>query len=434
MNLPPGPSESRLRSTLKWQFRATAVMHAARQRYGDVWLLRLLGSTDFVIVSDPELLRDVYSADPAVLHTGVGTVGKPLMGARSVLLLDEDDHTSMRKLMAPGFRSEQVRQYRGVTERICEQELAGWPLNEALPLLPLMEGITLNVIMSAIFGVTEDDRRELLRERISGVVDWGSSPARMARLMISQRRDNPAPSSFRKVVDALDEVVFDVIKQAREDPRLDGRDDILAMLLQSRFDDGSPMTDRDLRDTLVTLLIQGHASTADGLCWALERLIRHPEVYERLREEARTEDEEYLDAVVKETLRVRPPLPIASRLVMQPYTLGEYELEPGILIAPCIYMVHRREDVYPEPERFRPERFLEKPAERDTWMPFGGGVRGCLGASFALHEIKTVLRTLMLRARFATTDEPDEPIVRRRIGFAPGRGARATLVERLPAP
>jgi cytochrome P450 len=419
-------------STLKWQRQPTQVMEAARRRYGDVWTLRLLGKTDFVIVSDPQLLEGIFSADHAVLHTGVGAVGVPLMGARSVLLLNEREHTDMRKLLAPHFRGEHVRRYRGLTESICERELARWPLNEPFPLLPRMETITLDVIMSAIFGVTEGARRESLRARVNAVTDWGGSPMRMARLHAGQMRGWTPPRSFVRVRDPLDAAVFEVIERAREDPRLEERDDVLAMLLRARREDGSAMTDRELRDQLVTLLIQGHASTADALCWALERLMRHPEVYERLRDEVQNGSEDYLDAVVRETLRARPPLPIGSRLTQRPYRLGAHQLEPGTLIAICIYMVHHREDLWPEPERFRPERFLEGPPPKNAWIPFGGGERGCLGASFALSEIKAVLRTLMRQARLAPAEQADEEVRRRRIGFSPSRGARAVLRERVP--
>ena len=428
---PPGPGGTRLVNTIKFQRRPAVFMEAARQEHGDVWTLRLMGGTNFVVVSDPKLVEQIFTADPTVLHTGSST-GKPVMGARSVIILDEREHADMRKLLAPAFRPERLERYHGLTEEICRREVADWPLREPFELLPRMERITLGVIMSAIFGVTQSARQESLRTRINTMVAWGGSRVRMARLHASQRKGWEPPRSLVKVREPLDAAVFEVIAEAKQDPHLEERDDILAMLLQARYEDGSPMTDRDLRDTLVTLLIQGHASTADGLCWAYERLMRHPEVYERLRAEAQTESEEYLDAVVKETLRARPPLPIGTRLVNKPIVLGEYELEPGTLIAPCIYLVHHREDIYPEPHRFRPERFLEQPAGKYTWIPFAGGHRACLGGHFAMNEIKTVLRTLNRLILLEPDEQRDEEIRLRRVGLSPERRARAVLVERIP--
>jgi cytochrome P450 family 135 len=403
------------------------MMSSARERHGDVWTLRLVGGSDFVVLSDVDLLQQVFGADPAILHTGVSTVGKPLMGERSVIILDEAEHTTMRALLRPSFRSEHVQQYRPIAADICRKELARWPMNEPRPLLPLMEAITLGVIMHAIFGVTQPERQTELQSLIAAVVGWGGSPLNMARLHTSQRKGKAPPRSFVGPRDALDVAVFGVIEAARRDTDLDQRDDILALLLQARYEDGSAMTDGEIRDTLVTLLIQGHASTADCLCWALERLMRNPDAYERLREEAHTSDETYLDAVVKETLRIRPPIPMGTRLVTAPYQLGDWEIPPGVLIAICIYLVHHRPDLYPEPDQFRPERFLDAAADNTKWMPFGGGPRGCLGASFALHEVKSVLGTLMRAAEFAPGGEADEAVVRRRIGFSPSRGAVAVV-------
>jgi cytochrome P450 len=407
-------------------------MDSARSRHGDLWSLRLPG-TNFVMVSDPALLEQVFTADPAVLHTGSST-GKPVMGARSLIILDEDEHESMRKLLSPFFTPEAVGRYRGLAQRISEEEVANWPLNEPFPLLPRMERITLEMIMNTIFGVTEAAGQQKLRERINAIIAWGSNRVNMARLHASQRKGKDPPGSLPKARDPLDAEVYKVIRDARADPRLEERDDILAILLKARYDDGSPMTDQDLRDTLVTLLIQGHASTADALCWAFERLMRNPEVYERLRTELETDGEAYLDAVVKETLRIRPPLPIGTRMVNRPYELGGYEIEMGTVIAPCIYLTHHHPEVYPEPEQFRPERFLDVKPGKYTWIPFGGGDRSCLGGYFAMNELQAVLRVLVQRTRLQADDERDEEIKLRRVGLSPSRQARAVLVERVPAP
>ncbi len=431
-SVPPGPGPSRILNTWRFQTRPVELLEDARRRFGDVWMLRLVGHTDFVMVSDPKLVEEVFTADPAVLHTGSGT-GAPVMGARSAIIVNEDEHTEIRKLLDPLFRGESVQRYNNLTAKITEEQLAKWPLNEAAPVLPQMQEITLNVIMSAVFGVTEDDRQEALAERIETLIAWGSGPARMAKMHRSQRMGKPPPKSLPKARDPLDEMVRQVIARAKEDPALEERDDILALLIRARYDDGRELTDQELRDHLVTLLIQGHASTADALAWSFERLLRNPEVHQRLRTEVQGNGEEYLDAVVKETLRIRPPLGMCTRLVKKPYKLGDYELEPGTLIAPCIYLVHHNPDVYPEPEEFRPERFIEQPPGKFTWIPFGGGYRACVGGFFAMHEIKTVLRTLMQQARFEVVDTADEHIRLRRVGMSAKNGSVAKLVERVPA-
>jgi cytochrome P450 family 135 len=431
-SIPPGPGPSRVLNTWRFQTRPASFLEDARRRFGDVWMLRLVGHTDFVMVSDPKLVEEVFTADPTVLHTGSGT-GKPVMGPRSAIILNERDHAEMRKMLDPLFRGESVQRYNDLTAQIAEEKLAAWPLEEPRPVLPLMQSITLDVIMSAVFGVTEADRKEELEERIETLIAWGSGPARMAKMHRSQRLGKPPPKSLPKARDPLDELCYEIIERAKDDRGLEERDDMLALLIQARYEDGSPLSDQELRDHLVTLLIQGHASTADSLSWALERLLRHPEVHERLREEVKGNGDDYLDAVVKEALRTRPPLGMCTRLVNKPYKLGDYELEPGTLIAPCIYLVHHREDVYPDPERFDPERFLGKPVGKYTWIPFGGGYRSCVGGYFAMHEVKTVLRTLMQQARFEAVADRDEHIRLRRVGMSPKEGCLARLVERVPA-
>jgi cytochrome P450 len=430
--LPPGPRYPGPLATLKWQRYTPGLLETARERYGHVWTLRLMGGATFVIVSDPELVEEVLTADKSVLY-GEARLAKPILGDHSVLVLNDREHTAMRELLLPPFHGEHVQRYRELMARICEQELASWPLHQPLPLLPRLQNITLNVVVSAIFGVTEAARQETLRARILDMLEWGGSPWRMTWHQVKFMRGWAPPKAFLRVRAPVDVVLFEEIDRARHDPRLEERDDILAMLLKARHDDGSPMTDRELRDQLMTLLIQGHTSTANGIGWVLERVLRHPEVYERLRAEAQTASEDYLDAVVKETLRVRPPLPFPMRRVNQPFQLGEYELEPGVMIASNSWMLHRREDLYPEPDRFRPERFLEQRPGRYTWIPFGGGPRACIGASFALSEIKVVLHTLLEQTRLAPDEQRDEEIRRRGVGFSPSRGVRAVLQERVPA-
>jgi cytochrome P450 len=346
-----------------------------------------------------------------------------------LLTLDEPEHQNVRKLLAPAFHSERVKRYPDMMARVCERELAGWPLHEPLPLLPRLQTVALNVILSVIFGAKGDARDEALRTRLANLLEWGANPLRVVWHQQKTLRGWKSPRSFRRLLAPADAVIFEEIDRARHDPRLEERDDVLATLVHAH---GEEMTDRELRDHLMTLTFLGHRSTAVALSWALERLTRHPEIVDRVRDEAQTGSEEYLDAVVKETLRVRSPFPFVLRAVKQPYRLGEYELPIETLIALNTYMLHRREDLYPEPDRFRPERFLEHPPGRYTWIPFGGGGRACIGAGFAMTEMKVVLRTILQQFRLAPAEQRDEEIRRLGVQFSPGSGARIVLEERYP--
>jgi cytochrome P450 len=387
-----------------------------------------MGGATWVFTTDPELIEGVFAADPAVLQHEV--LLSPLVGTHSLLTLDEPDHLAVRRQLQPPFHRERVQRHRDLMARICEQEVAGWPLDEPLPLLPRLQTIALNVILSVIFGVTDDAREKSLRTQFAELLEWGASPLRVVWHQQKTLRGWKSPRSFVRLLEPVDAMIFEEIERARRDPRLDERDDVLAMLVQAHREDGGAMTDREIRDHLMTLTFLGHRSTAVALAWALERLTRHPEIVERVRDEALGASEEYLDAVVTETLRVRSPFPFVLRAVKQPYPLGEYELPAGTLIALNTYMLHRREDLYPEPDTFSPERFLEQPPGPYTWIPFGGGMRACIGASFALSEMKVVLRTILQQFQLAPAEERDEEIRRLGVQFSPGSGARVVLRER----
>jgi cytochrome P450 len=426
--LPPGPRGPRLLVGLRWALDSSGMTETATQTYGDIWSLRLMAGTTMVAVTHPELVESVFNADSTVIHKGAAQIiGQPILGKNSLVLLDEGEAMAMREVYKPPFASAHLARHSDAMAAICEEEISKWPLNEPLELLPRLDELGLNVIMSVIFGVRAGERQDALRARLRALFHWGDSPFRFLRMRLNARRGSPPPRSFlalRKPVDAL---LFEEIERARHDPDLTERDDVLATLVQVRDEAGNPMIDQTLRDTLMTLLIQGHATTATGAAWALERLMRHPDAYERLHAELQTDNEDYLNAVIKETLRVRPPAPTMVRQVVKPFRLREYELDPGSLVAVLIYQIHHRADLYPEPHRFRPERFLEQSPPPYAWIPFGGGERGCVGAAFATYEIKSVLRTLMRRARLVAAAPGDEAIRRRRNLYRPGRGARAVL-------
>jgi cytochrome P450 len=414
--LPPGPRGPRPLHTLGWVTRPGPYAARLRRRFGDTFSLRIANEADWVMVSHPDAVRQVFTGDPDVLHAGEGNaVLKPLLGPRSVLLLDGADHLRDRKAMLPAFHGERMQAYGDLIAEIAAAEVARWPAGE-IHVRPRMQALTLEVIMRAVFGV----RDERMRERVASMLDWTTDPARL--LLVVLAGPERVAKLFRRVRRPVDELLTDEIARRRTAPDLEQREDILSMLLAH-----SEMDDATLRDELITLLVAGHETTATALAWALERLARHPGAWERLR----TGDEDYLDAVVKETLRLRPVIPIVLRLLKAPMEIGGYELPAGIAVAPNILLMHTREDVYPQPRAFRPERFLETPAGTYTWIPFGGGVRRCLGASFAIFEMKAVLRAI---AAGVERLEPDraasERVTRRAVTLVPARGARVIAAPR----
>jgi cytochrome P450 len=408
-------------------------LDSARKRFGHVWTLRLMGDTTIVLVSDPALVEQIFTADYAVLY-GEARIITPLVGERSALVVNEDEHRTLRGLLRPPFHADHVRRYREVMVSHAEQEVATWPLNQSMALLPRLDTITLGVIVTVVFGVTDVARSRELFTRLRKLLAFRDKPFAVIRMQAAYMSGRKPPQAFLDLRNPVDALIFEELERARQDPRLEGRDDVLALLVKAHKDDGSPLTDRELRDQLITLLVQGHASTASGTAWVFERLVRHPDALERLSAEAQTDNEDYLDAVVNETLRVRPPLPNPMRRVNgDRYQLGEWELDPGIMISANAYILHRRGDIYPDPDRFRPERFLDQEPGTYTWIPFGGGPRHCPGRTFATTEIKAVVRTLLRHARFAAAEHRDERIRRRGVGFSPASGARVVVKERVTA-
>ena len=427
--LPPGPRWPRAVQTLAWGARPGPFMLRCRARYGDMFTLRIAQEGDWVLTCDPDAVEQVFKGDPRLLHAGeANKVLLPLVGRHSVLLLDERAHMSQRKLLLPPFHGRRMARYGALIAAATERELETWPTGEPFQLRPRMQAITLEVIIRAVFGLRDEDRIALMRERLSETLELTSDWRAMLSLAVLGPERVYRSRLFQRELDPVDEVVLDEIARRRNAADLEERDDILSLLLQARHEDGSPMTDVELRDELMTLLAAGHETTATALAWALERLVRHPDKLDRLSEEAAAGEEDYADAVVKETLRLRPVLPIVVRRLQEPLEIAGRLLPAGASITPCIYLMHRRADIYPEPHRFRPERFLEQPAGTYTWIPFGGGVRRCLGAAFAQFEMKTVLATVVKRLRLRPVDERPERVGRRAITLVPNRGAEVVAV------
>ena len=419
--------------TMGWITRTGPFLERCRARYGDVFTVRIAQEGTWVMLANPDHVRQVFTGDPKVFHAGeANAILRPVLGDNSVLLLDEQPHLAQRKLLLPPFHGERMQRYVDLMSEVAEREIERWPQGEPLELWPRMQAVTLEVIMRAVFGMEEGARLDRLREAIRSSLDWATAPAQMAALaLLGPDRVSRMPF-FRNRFTEVDTLIYEEIASRRAEANLEERDDIMSLLLQAEHEDGSPMSDEELRDELMTLLVAGHETTATALAWGIERLVRHPDELERLREEADSGGDEYVDAVAKETLRLRPVIPIVVRRLTEPVEIGGYTLPAGVKVAPCIYLMHRHASVYdPDPSAFRPERFLEQPAGTYTWIPFGGGIRRCIGASFAVVEMKTVLSAIARSVDLRAVRPEAEHVLRRAITLTPNRGAEVIARRRV---
>jgi cytochrome P450 len=430
-SLPPGPRLPATLATLAWFFRPGSVLENCRARFGDAFTLRLPNEAPLVMLSDPDAIKQVFTGDPRLLHAGeANTVLLPILGSHSVLLLDDALHMEQRKLLLPPLHGERMQRYGELMTEIAAREVDRWPIGRPLRLWPRMQAVTLEIIMRAVFGVEEKERLERVRVLLSGLLDRLSGRGRFLVALALGPKRIAALSPFRRALEPIDRMLYDLIEERRRDLQLSKREDILSLLLQARHEDGRQMSASELRDELMTLLVAGHETTATALSWSLERLVRHPDKLERLEDEIEKGGEAYLEAVVKETLRLRPVIAFVRRRLTEPMEIGGRLLPAGVTVAPCIYLLHRRPDIYPEPNRFLPERFLDSPPGTYTWIPFGGGVRRCIGAAFAQFEMQTVLRTLVSRMRLRPVHPRDERMTRRTITLTPSRRAEMIVEPR----
>jgi cytochrome P450 family 135 len=436
MALPPGPSAPAFVQASRWMRSPVKLMEDSRERFGETFTLRMVGPVgSLVFISDPASIKRLFSADRENgLPAGRSFLLEPVLGRRSLLLLEGDEHLRSRKLMLPPFHGERMRAYEAVMARVADEELESWPLGERFPLHPRMQAITLEVILRAVFGVDDPARRERLRELLVRILNTTSSPR--AQVVGLALRPLGRFGPYRRLLrlrDETDAALFELIAERRVDPDVERRDDILSMLVAARFEDGEPMSDAEVRDQLLTLLMAGHETTATALAWSFDLLFRNPEAFERLRGELAEGHDAYLDAVTTETLRVRPVVPSVGRLINSPLSVDGFELAAGTAVMASIYLVHTRPDLYDDPYEFRPERFLEGAPDTYSWIPFGGGTRRCLGAAFASFEIKVVLRTILRRAMLRPATDRPEPYGHRNVTLSPRNGTPAILEERRPA-
>jgi cytochrome P450 len=413
-----------------WWHRPTAFMERCRARYGKRFTIRVPGQPPFVMISDPEEIKQVFTAPPDVLHPGEGArILEPVVGSYSVILLDERPHLEQRKLLLPAFHGDKMQKLAGLMEDLAEQEVESWPTGQPFELHPRFQALTLEIILHAVFGLDAGERLDALRERLTKILEFGMSPASV-NVLLQRNFGGIGPyARFTRAREASDVLVYEQI----DERRLSGerRDDVLSMLLEARHEDGSEMSREEIRDELMTALVAGHETTASELAWAFERLAHEPRVLARLHDELDNgADDAYLTATIQETLRRRPVLPQAEpRLVKKPVEIGGWRYEPGVVLAANAWLVHHDPDIYPDPYAFRPERFLEEPPGTYTWIPFGGGRRRCLGASFAMLEMKVALRAALQRYTIEQAGAL-ERTRRRAITISPRRGALTVLLPR----
>ena len=434
--LPPGPPLPRIVQTAGFMIGGPRFIDACRRRYGDAVTLRTLFDDRFVMVFHPALVKELFQGPGEQLRAGeANAMLGPVVGERSVLLLDGTEHLRHRRLLLGPFHGRRMQAFADAMRRASDLEIDAWPVGEPFALLPSMQSLTLRVIMQAVFGYEPGPEEEELRRRLRAMVEPLAQPRTMlllAALPLMARRDAAVNDRFAAGRRAVDELLYAEIARRRGlgTAALEANDDVFSALLVAHDEEGHTLSDREVRDELVTLLLAGHETTATGLAWCLDLVLHAPAVHAR----ARAREERYLDAVVKESLRIRPVIPGVGRVVRgEPFRLGDYVIPPGIEINPSIRIIHRREDLYPDAGAFRPERFLgDDPPDTYTWIPFGGGTRRCLGASFALTEMRIVLGRVLERAALRAADPEPAKVQFRAITLAPRGGVRV-VQDRPPA-
>ncbi len=432
-SVPPGPRGPMLLHSIRFNRFAWSYLATLQARFGDSFTLKLPGGKGgWVFLSDPADVKQVFTGDPKIFHAGEGnSILLPLLGKHSVLLLDEAPHLRQRKLLLPPFHGKRMVGYEDLMREIARDVIATWPVGEPLRAWPHMQAITLEIIMRAVFGV-EGAKLNDLRAALEVLLGEVTNPRTMLLVALMGEKRFSRWKPVRRRLAAVDDILLPEIARRRAAPDLEQRGDILSLLLQATDEDGNPMSDRELRDELMTLLVAGHETTANSLSWALERLIRHPDALQRLQDEVRAgESDAWLDAVCRETLRLCPVISIVVRELQEPVEIAGHLIPKGARVVPCIHLVHRRPEIYPDPDAFKPERWLGQTPGTYTWIPFGGGVRRCLGASFALFEMKTILGEIVRSMDLQTTTAPGERMRSRAIARSPGDQAEIVIARRV---
>jgi cytochrome P450 len=433
--LPPEPRSSSLVQTLRWAFRPLPFMDDCRRKYGDSFSVRFLGfERPMVLISDPVAIKALYMERSHGLPPGRNIILEPILGSGSLLIQEGAEHLSRRKLMLPAFHGERMRSYEAAMDEVVSAEIDSWPLEREFPIHSRMQAVTLEVILRVVFGVSDGPRLERLRGMLATVLTETASPRVQIVGLATRRFGGRGPwAKFEGKLREVDELLYAEIAEHRAKPDLEDRDDILSMLMLAEFEDGGRMDDTELRDQLMTLLLAGHETTATALAWTFDLLLRHPAALGRLRESLAAGEEDYLRATISESLRLRPVIPLAGRRLAKELSVDGLTLPAGTDVTPAIWLTHTRADVYPEPFAFKPERFLDGAPDTYGWVPFGGGIRRCIGASFAEFEMRIVLREVLTRCDLRKANPAPEKTGRRNITLSPKDGTPVIVSARRPA-
>ena len=440
MALPPGPSAPSLVQTLRWVRRPASYMHEMRRRYGDTFVLRMAGMGNFIFFCTHDAIKEIFTASHEDLSAApIARDLGPFLGNYSMLTLDGAAHLRQRKLLFPPFHGERMQAHTQIMQEVTADSMTKWPIGRVFSVHQYMQEITLEVMLRAVFGVEDGARMRQLAELVTRVTDNMSTPVVLAPWLQFELGGLTPFGKVMRLVKAVDEIVYDEIGRRRKSGDAADRNDVLSMLMQAKDEDGNGMTDVELRDELMTLLVAGHEMSATALAWALERLLALPEITASAREEIERVSEgkaldaasigklEYMDGIVKEILRLRPVVPMAPRKVMRPMKIGGFDVPVGWNVCVSIYLVHHDERVYPDPERFDPLRFVGKKTDPYTWLPFGGGIRRCIGMALAQYEMKVILAEVLRRAELSNAPGPPIQMERRGFTLVPSGGTPVIL-------
>jgi cytochrome P450 len=423
---PPTMSGSVLLHTLRFTLDPEGYFAGAQRRHGDMFTLRILGQR-WVAVAHPEAVKELFSHGPEEVDSGEANQAlSPVLGTRNLLLLDREEHLHRRRIVLPAFHGERMRAYEETIRQAIRKEIADWPVGEPVAALPRMQALTFSVIMRCVFGVQEGERVGELGEALRAMIAWVTDMRRVLFFFIVGPQRLDRVPAFRRQLARVDREILAEISRRRALGDLSEREDILSLLIQATDEDGAHLSDAELRDELMTLLIAGHETTATLLSWAIHDLARDPGSQDRLSIEGGA----FADAVIAEALRLHPPTGGVARRLREPLTIGGYKLPTGTDVVPVTLLVHRRADLYPEPWRFDPTRFLDTRPPAGGWFPFGGSVRRCIGASFAQFEARIVLEELTKALHLSPVEQRPERTSRRAIVLVPSKGARVIARRR----